>query len=141
VITLNSLGASLVDKPVAQHHGSATQLQSHLVQHIARARPHKQAERGNRRASKHLAQFGQPKMTADGLTTGGSLDDRNEREPQLKRVSAERDKEQNGRARRSSEEQDEDQDGRARRFSKEQDEEQDGFRSAPGKKRSNREPP
>ena len=88
----------------------------------------------NRWASKHLAQFGQPKMKADGLTTGGSLHDRNERAPRLKRVSTERDKEQNGRARHFSKEQDEEQDGRARRFSKEQDREQNGFRSALGSK-------
>jgi len=88
----------------------------------------------NRRASKHLAQFGQPKMKADGLITGNSLHDRNEREPRLKRVSTERHKEQDGRARRFSKEQDEEQDGRARRFSKEQDRERDDFRSALGNK-------
>ena len=44
--TLNSLQASCVDRSVAQHHGCATQLQNHLVQHIARARRHKRAGRG-----------------------------------------------------------------------------------------------
>jgi len=88
-------------KPVAQHHGSPTQLQSHLVQHIARARRHKRPSEENRRASKHFAQFGQPKMKDDGLTVGGSLHDRNGRAPQLKRVSTERDNKQNGRARSS----------------------------------------
>jgi hypothetical protein len=44
--TLNSLQASCVDQPVAQHHGCATQLQNHLVQHIAHARQHKRDGRG-----------------------------------------------------------------------------------------------
>jgi hypothetical protein len=49
--TLDSLQASLVAKPVAQHHRGATQLQSHLVQHIARARRHKRFQRGRQTGS------------------------------------------------------------------------------------------
>jgi hypothetical protein len=62
-----------------------------------------------------LAQFGQLKVKADGLTVGVSLHDQNERAPELSRVSKEQDQEQ---------------DVRARRYSKEQDREQDGFISA-----------
>ena len=104
---------------MAQHHGSA---RSSKVTWFSISPAHAGTSglnEENRRASKHLAQFGQPKMKADGLTTGGSLHDRNEREPRLKRVSTESDKEQ---------------DGRARRFSEEQDREQNGFRSALGNK-------
>jgi hypothetical protein len=39
------------DKPVAQYHGSATQIQSYSVQHIACVRGHKRAERGSRRST------------------------------------------------------------------------------------------
>jgi hypothetical protein len=54
VITLNRFRASLVDKPVAQHHGSATQIQSYSVQHIACVRGHKRAERGSRRSNETI---------------------------------------------------------------------------------------
>ena len=130
--TLNSLQASCVDRSVAQHHGCATQLQNHLVQHIARARRHKRAGRGRQARFQTVGPVRptgeKSRWPAIGLSSTTTT-----KEPRLTAFRQNQTKNKTIWGVRSKE-QDEEQDGYVCCFSKEQDREQQGFRSALGKK-------
>jgi hypothetical protein len=96
--TLNSLQASCVDRSVAQHHGCATQLQNHLVQHIARARRHKRAGRGRQARFQTVGPVRPTGEKSRWPDHRALLHDHDERAT-ANRVSPEPDKEQDGLAR------------------------------------------
>ncbi len=96
----------------------ATQLDGHLIQHVACARVRKRAERGGQRSFEPVGSVRPTEHERERPNHRGSLHDRKEKDPSRKRVSMERHREQDGLAHRFSKERDKEQDGLAQIFRK-----------------------